>query len=161
MPFAITLTLIAITLSLLTPLLLSKLLPNSSSIFSPPKVVSFDIIKFLNSQRAIASQFMTPNSPGATESAEIFASLSDRTRSTIAAVAGPDTLVIIKQAVVQGQTLDITDQVLERLNLPIAVPTQDPGVLLDPTPTQPQLLYKITPQKPRPPANPPSNPALP
>jgi len=41
--------------------------------------------------------------------------VSKRTRSVIHAVAGPNTIVSFRQAVVQGEMRDITDEVLTRL----------------------------------------------
>lgn len=98
-------------------------------------VVSFDIVKFTNSQRAVASSFIRPNADiGAAN--ELLLNLPKRTRAAISRVAGPGTLVIVKQAVVQGQTDDITDAVLTDLGLPLNVPTADAAAYsLDVAPT--------------------------
>ena len=150
---------LSIALAWATPLLLSKIAPATAQSLSAPSVVSFDVIKFLNAQRAVASNFSSPNSAASSEAAEIFAQLSSRTKSTIAEVAGPNTLVVLKQAIVQGQSRDITDAVLSKLGLPTDTPTQDATVLLDPVPTQSQLLYKQVPKTPTPSA--PSSSPLP
>lgn len=87
-------------------------------------VASFDVIKYTNAQRAVASSFLGKNADiGGTN--EILLNMPARTREAIASVAGPGTLVVIKQAVVQGQTADITDEVLTKLGLPTNVPTAD------------------------------------
>jgi hypothetical protein len=90
---------------------------------SPPIVV-FDVVKYANAQRALASKFLTGK--GVEEVAPLLMDVSKRTRSVIHAVAGPNTVVVIRQAVVQGEMRDITDEVLTRLGLPTNVPTADP-----------------------------------
>lgn len=103
-------------------------------------VVSFDVIKYTNAQRAVASSFLRP---GADVSApnELLLNLPERTREAIRAVAGPGALVVVKQAVVQGQTVDVTDEVLKRLGLPVNVPTADgTAYSLDVAPT---LLFNL------------------
>jgi hypothetical protein len=90
---------------------------------SPPVVV-FDIVKYANAQRALASRFLTGK--GVEEAAPILVEVSKRTRSVIHELAGPDTVVVVRQAVVQGEMRDITDEVLTRLGLPTNVPTADP-----------------------------------
>lgn len=110
----------------------------------PPAVVSFDIIKFMNSQRAVASAFLGPNQDFSAAS-EALHRLPERTRAAIAEAAGEGVLVIVKQAVVQGQTRDITDDVLRRLGLPTDVPTSD-GVSyqIDIAPT---ILFRPPPER--------------
>ncbi len=98
-------------------------------------VVSFDIVKFTNAQRAVASSFVRPGAD-VTATNELLLDLPKRTRSAIAEAAGPGTLVVLKQAVVQGQTTDITEAVLKKLGLPLNVPTADaPAYILDVAPT--------------------------
>ena len=89
-----------------------------------PPVVVFDIIKYANAQRAVASRFL--GSKNTEEVAPILMEVSKKTRDTIREVAGTNTLVVIRQAVVLGETRDITDEVLKRLGLPTDVPTADP-----------------------------------
>lgn len=89
-----------------------------------PGVVSFDVIKYTNAQRAVASSFLKQNNDVG-QANELLLNLPARTREAIASAAGAGTLVVIKQAVVQGQMADITDDVLKRLGLPTNVPTAD------------------------------------
>jgi hypothetical protein len=122
-------------------------------------VVSFDIIKFTNAQRAVASSFVRPG-PDVSAANELLLDLPKRTREAILRVAGPGTLVIVKQAVVQGQTEDITDAVLTELGLPLNVPTADAAAYsLDVAPTS---MFGVPPAPVREPAQAPRGPvALP
>lgn len=90
----------------------------------PPAVASFDVLKYTNAQRAVASSFLKP-SEDVSRTNELLLNLPERTRQVITDVAGRGTLVVVKQAVVQGQTRDITDEVLKQLGLPADVPTSD------------------------------------
>lgn len=90
----------------------------------PPTVVSFDVVKFTNAQRAVASAFLRPDQDFSAANQALY-QLPSRTRDAIAEVAGEGALVVVKQAVVQGQTRDITDDVLRVLGLPTDVPTSD------------------------------------
>lgn len=98
--------------------------------YSPPlaggtvNVVTFDIVRYSNAQRAVAAVFLSKGADQA-NAAETLADLSDRTHSAIQGIAGPGTIVMLKQAVVQGQTRDITEDVLKQLKLPLNVPTSD------------------------------------
>lgn len=98
-------------------------------------VVTFDVLKFTNAQRAVASAFVKKDA-GTNTAAEVLLNLSERTRAAISEVAGDGTLVVLKQSVVQGQTTDITDDVLRKLGLPTEVPTEDAAAYsLDLAPT--------------------------
>ena len=98
-------------------------------------VVAFDVIKYTNAQRAVASSFIKPGAD-VSGANELLLNLPERTRQTIAAVAGAGTLVVLKQAVVQGTTEDITDAVLKKLGLPLNVPTADAtAYVMDGAPT--------------------------
>jgi hypothetical protein len=102
---------------------------------APPPVVSFDIIKYTNAQRAVASTFLKQDSD-ITKANELLLKIPERTREAIFDVAGIGTLVVVKQAVVQGQTRDITDDVLKKLGLPTNVPTSDStAYVIDQAPT--------------------------
>lgn len=104
---------------------------------SAPKInaVVFDIVKLANAQRAIASA-MVKSDEASAESAQLLLDVSKRTRQAIVKVAGPATLVLIKQGVVSPEMRDITDDVLKELGLPTKVPTQDTmGYLTDIAPT--------------------------
>lgn len=113
-----------------------KFLPATGSYGEAPAVVTFDVVKYTNAQRAVASAFLKPgNDPQAVN--ELLINLSDRTREAIGRHAGPGTLVLVKQGVVQGQLKDITDEVLVDLKLPVKeIPTSN-GVefVLDYAPT--------------------------
>lgn len=90
-----------------------------------PSVVTFDAVKYTNAQRAVASAFLKPG-VDPQDVNDILMNLSERTRDAIRSQAGPGTIVIIKQAVVQGQLRDITDAVLKDLNLPVKeIPTSN------------------------------------
>lgn len=105
------------------------------SALGAPSVVVFDVIKYANSQRAVASKFVI-GKDAVDEAAPLLLDVSQRTRDVIREVAGANTLVVIRQAVVQGEMRDITDEVLERLGMPVDVPTTDPTkYVLDIAPT--------------------------
>ena len=97
-----------------------------SGLLSPPavRVVTFDVLKYENAERAQAMKLMGESGAGAV--APMLSYVSKRLRVAIRAAAGPGTLVVLSQAVVQGQTRDITDQVLQELGLPTKVPTSSP-----------------------------------
>lgn len=102
---------------------------------SLPAVVTFDTVKYTNATRAVASQFLKNDAGG--EPAAILLNLPERVRASIGKIAGPGTVVMLKQTVVQGAVEDITDAVLKDLGLPTNVPTQDPTAFaLDQAPTQ-------------------------
>ena len=90
-----------------------------------PRVVVFDIIKYTNAQRAVASKFL--GGKNSEEAAPLLIEVGKRTRATITEVAGPGTLVVIRQSILQGEGRDITDEVLKKLGLPTDVPTADPA----------------------------------
>ena len=94
-----------------------------SSVGGSPQIATFDIFKYINAQRAVAEAFVKPSSSDSLTASQILADMPSKTRDAIAQVAGPRTLVVIKQAVVQGQARDITDQVLRLLGLPTNVPS--------------------------------------
>lgn len=85
------------------------------------RVVTFDVLKYENSERAQAMKLMGQGGAGAV--APMLSYVSKRLDTAIRETAGPGTLVVLSQAVVQGQTRDITDQVLKELGLPTKVPT--------------------------------------
>ena len=85
------------------------------------RVVTFDVLKYENAERAASMKLMGQGGSGAV--APMLSYVSKRLRSAIRQAAGPGTLVVLSQAVVQGQTRDITDQVLKDLGLPTNVPT--------------------------------------
>ena len=97
-----------------------------SGLLRPPqvRVVTFDVLKYENAERDAAMKLMGQGGSGSV--APMLSYVSKRLRSAIRQAAGPDTLVVLSQAVVQGQTRDITDQVLKNLGLPTNVPTAAP-----------------------------------
>jgi len=92
-------------------------------------VAVFDVVKFANAQRAVASTFLG-KSQDVGEAGTLLLSLSKKTSAAIEKVAGPGTLVLVKQGVVSGSQLDITNAVLEELGLPTSVPTSEPMTYL-------------------------------
>lgn len=111
-----------------------------------PAIVTFDVVQYMNAQRAVASAFLQPEHDKQAIN-ELLTNLSERTRDAILEEAGPGTIVLLKQTVVQGQFKDITVPVLTKLKLPVKeVPTSD-GVdyVLDYAPTM--LLSVPTMQK--------------
>jgi hypothetical protein len=86
------------------------------------EVVVFDPIKLANAERAVASQFLAKD--GDIGSAGLLlAKVRKEAEGVIRDVAGPDAMVLVRQAVVVNQYPDITDRVLVRLGLPTDVPT--------------------------------------
>ncbi|WP_018234305.1 OmpH family outer membrane protein [Thioalkalivibrio thiocyanodenitrificans] len=96
--------------------------------FKPPgashgQVVSLDPTRLANAQRAIAAGLIT------SEDTDVLVALNRigrQSQSVIQEIAGPQTIVLVKQAIVAGDVYDITDEVLEALGLPTDVPTVDP-----------------------------------
>lgn len=116
-------------------------------------VVTFDIIRYGNAQRAFAAKLKFLSNTDGQDAATLM-DLSKKTRASIAKIAGNST-VILKQAVVQGDVPDITEDVLKDLGLPTNAPTQDPAAIaIDEAPTNfilPQMIKqrqesKYTPQ---------------
>jgi hypothetical protein len=93
-------------------------------------VAVFDVVKFANAQRALASTFIGKREDMG-EAGTLLLSLSKKTTAAIEKVAGPNTLVLVKQGVVSGSQMDITDAVLTELGLPTNVPSVEPMKLLE------------------------------
>jgi hypothetical protein len=149
---------IAASLAVVVALLLIRLFPPAAA---APGVVTFDVIKYMNAQRRVASVFLSGDAASKAEAGTLLLGVSRRTRQVIEQVAGPGTLVLVKQGVVAGHGRDITDEVLTRLGLPTDVPTQDAaGAMLDEAPT---LLLMPKPATPGPASAPatPQQPAKP
>lgn len=150
---------VAVVASVILTISLLRLAPAVAPAVSV-SVVSFDIVKFTNAQRAVASTFLKPNADVSVPN-ELLLNLPERTRAAIREVAGPGALVVVKQAVVQGQTVDITDQVLSKLGLPLNVPTSDAtAYALDVAPTN-LFMPGIRPRSSEPAPVPPGPIALP
>jgi len=108
----------------------------SPTMTGSPSIVTFDVLRYANAQRAVASAFLKSGADHVSAN-EALLNLSERTRNAIAESAGPNTLVVLKQSVVQGATRDITEEVLTKLGLPTSVPTADAvAYTLDVAPTQ-------------------------
>lgn len=98
-------------------------------------VVMFDVVKYTNAQRAVASAFLKDAN---TDNSTLLLDLSKKTRASIKKIAGSN-IVVLKQALVQGDVKDITDDVLKDLGLPTDVPSQNPAsYAIDVAPT---MLY--------------------
>lgn len=98
------------------------------------RIVTVDVAQLLNAQRRLASGILQGRKDAEAEIISSLQTVSARLYDTIEEVAGPGTLVVVKQAVVvPAGTEDITVRVMERLNLPQDVPTINPNALLEPT----------------------------
>lgn len=103
---------------------------------SGDQVVVFDIIKYNNAQRAVASKLLGAAEGERLEAGSMLMELGRRARGTIEKIAGPNRVVLVKQAVLVGAAPDITDAVLLELGLPTDVATVSPAdVLGDTAPT--------------------------
>lgn len=88
-------------------------------------VAVFDVVKFANAQRALASRFVG-KTDNASEAGTLLLQLGAKTNAAIEKAAGPGTLVLVKQGVASRDQVDITDAVLADLGLPTNVPTAEP-----------------------------------
>jgi hypothetical protein len=102
-----------------------KLSGNAQGGAAITNVAVFDVVKFANAQRAIASTFIGKREDNF-EAGTLLMSLSKKTTAAIERIAGPGTIVLVKQGVVAGNQVDITDAVLTDLGLPTNVPTIEP-----------------------------------
>ncbi len=98
--------------------------------------VIFDVVKFMNAQRRVASAFLVESkAEQQAEASLVLRAVPARVRSEID-LAAAGAVVLVKQGVVGGNYLDITDSVLKALGLPTDVPTQNPvDYALDVAPT--------------------------
>lgn len=97
-------------------------------------IVVFDSIKYLNSQRALASGLI--KEPDNAELALQMVRVNKETEQVIKEVAGANAVVIAKQAYLIGPAEDITDKVLLKLKMPINVPTVElKSTMIDIAPT--------------------------
>lgn len=91
------------------------------------RIVTFDVTRMANAQRAIAAGLLDGN----TDVVVRLSRIGKETEAAIREAAGPNALILVKQAVVFGENIpDITDEVLRRLELPTNVPTIDPAKYL-------------------------------
>jgi hypothetical protein len=109
--------------------------PAGAAAGAPPRIVTVDVAQLLNAQRRLAAGLLKGG--GTEEQGEVISSIqsvSARLYETIEQVAGPGTLVVVKQAVVvPAGTQDITKLVMEKLNLPQDVPTINPNAMIEPS----------------------------
>ena len=96
------------------------------------RFVTLDAVKLVNAERAALPGLTKNNS---IDSGLALMDIGKRMQPTIEQVAGPDTVVIVKQAVVLGDLPDITDAVIKALNLPVDAPTVDVSKYLEQAPT--------------------------
>jgi len=89
-----------------------------------PSTVVFDIVKYNNAQQRLVGQLLQQQKgPEVSEAALLIKGLSGRAKQAIEEVAGPSTVVLIRQGVVSSNVVDITDAVLNKLGLPTDVPS--------------------------------------
>lgn len=121
-------------LSILSALIvIGTMLYNNGAASIHGDVVTFDVTRLANAQRAVAAGLLTDKD----DTLITLARLSKETENLIAEAAREGTIILVKQAVVAGSIPDITDKVLERLGLPTNVPTVDPlKYLTDVAPTE-------------------------
>lgn len=98
------------------------------------KLVTVDLVRILNAERKALPKL----SDGGDPSLELLR-IGRQIRPTIRKVAGPDTVVLVKQSVVGGHLPDITDRVLKYLGLPAKAPTVNLTGALDDAPTTASL----------------------
>lgn len=130
--------------TLLIVVLLLRFSPLGAGGGGSVNAVTFDIVRFSNAQRAVASAFLKKGAD-ITEANDLLLGLSDRTRVAIAEIAGPNTIVLVKQSVAQGVTRDITEEVLKKLKLPTAPTSDIVAYTLDVAPTN----FTLPPKAPR------------
>lgn len=131
-PFFVGTVIVSVFLTLLT----FKYIPTFKNL-SAPKVVVFDITKYVNAQRSIASNYLTNDPSKMAQTNELLVGISDRTKAAIEKYAGPGNLVMVKQGIIMGEMEDITDKVLNEVGLSSKVPTEDAvRAILNPVQTQ-------------------------
>lgn len=106
------------------------------------QVVVFDIVKYTNAQRAVASKMLGGDSAVTLESGALIMSVSAKVKSVITEIAGEGRVVLVRQAVIHGDAPDITDAVLVELGLPLDVPTSTPSDVLSANPGGSWLLSR-------------------
>lgn len=99
----------------------------TGSAFGGPSAVVFDIIKYSNAQRALASKLVAGEG-GQGDAAMLLRDVNTRTLGVVQEVAqrigGKNVTVLVRQSVISApNAFDITDEVLKELALPTDVPT--------------------------------------
>jgi hypothetical protein len=92
---------------------------------SGSRIVSFDVVKLGNAERAVASGLLGTQSANSSDNALLLMQVSKRVQSVIHQQAH-GAIVVVKQAVVDGNVPDITDSVLTELGLSTKVPDINP-----------------------------------
>jgi len=88
-----------------------------------PKMVTFNVAKLVNAERAVGSGLIGGKDTNATI---VLAHVEKDVRKVIRQEAGPGTIVLVKQGVVSRNLPDITLPVLKELGLPTKVPGLSP-----------------------------------
>lgn len=87
--------------------------------------VTFNPIKFFNSQRAYMSSTIGKDGKLESDAAlsiRELANISERSRAVIREIAGGAIVIIQQSVMLNDNVIDITDEVLEQLGLPVNVP---------------------------------------
>lgn len=84
------------------------------------RVVTVDLVKILNGERKALPQLVKQ---GGGDPSLAMLRIGREIVPTVTAVAGKNTIVLVKQAVVDAHLPDITNQVLDKLGLPKNAPT--------------------------------------
>ncbi|MHB0929172.1 MAG: hypothetical protein ACYC3W_09790 [Candidatus Nanopelagicales bacterium] len=118
---------ISIVLLAATVVILSMwgILHTNKTSLGSANIVSFDVIKLGNAERAIASGLIGPQTADTSDNGVLLMQVSKRVTAAIQQEAH-GAVVIVKQAVVSGDIPDITDAVLKNLGLPVKVPEVNP-----------------------------------
>lgn len=101
---------------------------------SDTKLVTFDPLWLANSEHYLAAQAMglgsTPEEMSGPEATAAMVRNSKQVKAAIRAVAGPDTIVLVRQAMVlpDPRMRDITEAVLRKLDMPVNVPHEPANV---------------------------------
>lgn len=98
-----------------------------ASALGKPNMVVFDIIKYTNAQRMLASKLVS-QAGGGGDAAMLLRDVNQRTLSELQRVAksvgGTGVVIMVKQSVLSAPgAFDITDQVLSELGLPTNAPS--------------------------------------
>jgi hypothetical protein len=96
------------------------------------RIVTVDLVRILNSERKALPQLAKQSGGDPTLA---ILRIGRAIEPTVKEVAGPGTVVLVKQAVVDANLPDITDAVLGKLGLPLHAPTINLTRGLLPAPT--------------------------
>lgn len=116
-----------------------RVLPIMHRHASGPRIVTLDVVRLVNAERAAVSSMVGKSADSQQDSALALLHLGKAVKPAIRAAAGAGTIVLVKQAVISGTLPDITDQVLTALNLPLHAPTVNVAKYLGSAPTAADL----------------------